>query len=194
MSEQTNGGSHIWTDPTAPAPTPSFHEMPSASVHDSPPVRPAPLAPPGPAYTYGQRPAAPHVPAPAAPPQNNPYAQQQPVPQYGQEYGPPPVHQYGQPQVQQYGQPPAPAYGQPYGTGAPSQTNASAIVLTILSVLSICLVVPIASLVLGIIALTKNSTDPEGSRRMTKIGWIVFGVGWGLWLLLQILSLMLNLS
>jgi hypothetical protein len=33
-------------------------------------------------------------------------------------------------------------------------------------------------LVLGIIALTKASSDPEDSRRLAKIGWIVFGVGW----------------
>ena len=26
-------------------------------------------------------------------------------------------------------------------------------------------------------ALSKNSTDPEGSRRLTKWGWIAFGVG-----------------
>jgi hypothetical protein len=188
----------IWADLTAPVPTPSAHEMPSASIQNSSPVRPAPLAPPGPAYAYGQRPAAPHEPAPT-PPQSNPYAQQPPVQQYGQQYGPPPVHQYGQPQVhqygqpqvqqygqpqvQQYGQPQAPAYRQPYGTGAPSRTNGSAITLTVLSALSIlsCIAFPaIASLVLGIIALTKNSTDPEASRRMSNIGWIVFGVSWGL--------------
>ncbi|MEP7369829.1 MAG: hypothetical protein ABI662_09255, partial [Dermatophilaceae bacterium] len=36
------------------------------------------------------------------------------------------------------------------------------------------------SLVLGIMALSKNSTDPEGSRRLTKIGWIVFASVWAL--------------
>jgi len=34
----------------------------------------------------------------------------------------------------------------------------------------------IPSLVLGIMALTSNSTDPEGSRRKARTGWIVFGI------------------
>jgi hypothetical protein len=34
----------------------------------------------------------------------------------------------------------------------------------------------IPSLVMGIIALTKNNTDPEGARRLARIGWITFGV------------------
>ena len=83
--------------------------------------------------------------------------------------------QYGQPQYGgQY-----PAYGQsPYATGTRAPTNTSAILLTVLSALSLCNIVAIGSLVLGIVALTKTSTDPEGSHRLTKIGWIVFAVGW----------------
>jgi hypothetical protein len=53
-------------------------------------------------------------------------------------------------------------------------------VLTILSGISIisCNILAIASLVLGIVALTKNATDHEGSRGTTKIGWIVFALVW----------------
>ena len=34
----------------------------------------------------------------------------------------------------------------------------------------------IVGLVFGVIALAKQSSDPEGSRRISRIGWIVFGV------------------
>jgi ABC-type multidrug transport system permease subunit len=39
---------------------------------------------------------------------------------------------------------------------------------------------------MGIVALTKNTTDREGSRRLTKIGWIVFAVTWAVGILLAI--------
>ena len=128
---------------------------------------------------------------------SNPYAQRPPVQQYGQpsnQYAPPqptqPLPPYGQQPSQpypaygqqapgqQYGQP-DPGYGtQTYGTGAPGETNASAIVLTILSFFTLCNPLTLASLVFGIIALTKSSTDPAGSRQMTKIGWIIFAAVW----------------
>jgi len=78
-----------------------------------------------------------------------------------------------QPAAQQYGQ-------QPYGTGAPAATNTSAIVLTILSGVSMMFgnLLAVGSLVLGIMALTSNSTDPVGSRKKTKTGWIIFAVVW----------------
>jgi hypothetical protein len=172
----------FWADPTTPVPTTRADEPPSAPVQDSPPAppeRPFPPAPPGAAYPYGQQPPAPQGSPPAAPPMSNPYAQQPPVQQYGQQ-----APAYGQqPPVQHYGQQ-APAYGQqPFGTGAPTESNVSAIVLTILSALSLCNLLAIGSLVLGIIALTKTSTDPEGSRRLTKIGWIVFAVVWAVTIL-----------
>jgi cytochrome c biogenesis protein CcdA len=76
---------------------------------------------------------------------------------------------------------PDPGYGlQSYETGAPTESNVSAIVLTILSFLSLCNLLTLGSLALGIIALAKRSTDPEGSRRLTRIGWIVFAVVWAL--------------
>jgi len=180
MSEQTGDGGQqpdpeqqpvhndptapVWADPTAPIPATPEAEAPAASVQDTPEVPDVPPAPPGAAYPYGQQPAGPQATSPVPPPVSNPYAQQPPAPTYGQ---PQPGQQY-------------PAYGQQtYATGAPSTpANTSAIILTILSFLSLCNILAIGSLVLGIMALTKSSTDPEGSRRSAKIGWIVFAVSW----------------
>jgi len=153
----------LWADPTAPI--------------SEPPT------PPGPAYPHSNRPmASPQVTSPTLPPPSNPYAQQPPVQPYAQQ---PPVQPYAQqPPVQPYAQqqagPPYPAYGQQaYGTGQP-EANGSAIVLTVLSGVSLlfCNILAIASLVLGIVALTRNTTDHEGSRRLTKVGWIVFAAVW----------------
>ena len=146
----------VFNDPTAPV-----WADPTAPI-------PAPPVPPGAALPRSDEPATePAVSPPAPPPMSNPYAQQ------------PPVQPYGQPQPdQQY-----PAYGQqPYPTGPHTEPNASAIVLTILSGLSLvfCNILAVASLVVGIIALGKNSTDPARSRRLTKIGWIVFAGAWAL--------------
>jgi len=186
MSEPTDGGNQnpgqdqdtgstfsdptapFWADATAPISTPPADEAPPAPVQDTPPAPPTPPvrpAPPGAAYPYGRQPAA-QAPSPAAPTSSNPYAQRPPVQPYGQQ----PPGGYGQ----QY-----PGYGQqPYTTGA----NGSAIVLTILSVLSLFVCNPLAlgSLIVGIVALSKNATDPQGSRRLTKTGWIVFAVIWTL--------------
>ena len=35
----------------------------------------------------------------------------------------------------------------------------------------------VPALILGIVGLSKQSTDPEGAARMTRYGWIAFGVG-----------------
>jgi hypothetical protein len=163
----------VWADPTAPLPPPPPAPTPpgAGSPHSDEPV----------AGHYGQQQPTP----PAEPPGSNPYAQQPPPPAYVQQPPPPPYGQaqpYGQTQSgQQY-----PAYGQqPYATGQPAEANGSAIVLTILSGVSLlfCNILAIASLVVGIVALTKNTTDHEGSRRLTKIGWIVFAVCWGIGIL-----------
>lgn len=102
-------------------------------------------------------------------------------PPYGQApYGQSP---YGQPPLGQnpYGQMPAP--GQvppPYLYAPPPPPNASAIVLTVLSALAVmtgyCCIIGIGPLVFGILGITQNSTDPESAARMTKYGWITFGV------------------
>ena len=127
-------------------------------------------------------PTAPQVPALPAPPMSNPYAQQPPAepPAQPSPWSPQPADPYGQSQPGQ----PYPAYGQsPYQSGAPAASNTSAIILTILSALSLCNILAVGPLVLGIIALTKNSTDPAQSRRLTKIGWIVFAAIWAVGIL-----------
>jgi hypothetical protein len=143
----------VWADPTTPIPAPS--------------------APMGETHPRGQQPAAnPQATPPSPPPMGNPYALQPPARPYGQR-----ADQYGHPWPGQQD----PAYGQQfYATGAPTEANTSALVLTILSALSLCNFLTVGSLILGIVALTKNSTDPQGSRRLTQIGWIVFAVVWGL--------------
>jgi hypothetical protein len=163
----------IWSEETAPISTP-----------------PPPPPPPGATYPDDQqRAATPPVGAPAS----NPYAPPPPAPPYGQptdQYRQPaapysqPTDQYGHPAAQ-YGQPqpgsPYPTYGQqPYAGGPSIEPNVSAIVLTVLSALSLCTVISAVPLVLGIVALTKNATDHEGSRRLTKVGWIAFVVSWAL--------------
>jgi hypothetical protein len=159
----------VWADPTAPIPTPPT--PPSASrPEDEQPAAGPPSTPPST--------------PPVAPPLSNPYAQQPAQPHGGQ----PPPPPYGQQQPgAQY-----PAYGQQtYATGPHAETNGSAIVLTILSgvfMLSTCFVVGIPSLIFGIMALTSNNTDPDGSRKKTKTGWIIFGVNFGVVVLLAIVA------
>jgi hypothetical protein len=166
MSEPTSGDNQpddptapLWADPTAPIP--------------------APPVPPGAAPPQDQEPPAHAQGAPQAPPpMGNPYAQQPPAQPYAQQ---PPAQPYGQ----QY-----PAYGQQsYLSGPPTDANASAIVLTIVSgiiMLSTCFFIGIPSLVFGIMALASNSTDPTGSRKKTKTGWIIFAVNAGVVVLLAV--------
>ena len=181
MSEPTNGGRQQPDPDPDPDPEGDPDEVPdqvqdqsadSVSQDRTVPLWADPTAPisepptpPGPAYPHSNRPmASPQVTSPTLPPPSNPYAQQPPV----------------QPYAQQQAGPPYPAYGQQaYGTGQP-EANGSAIVLTVLSGVSLlfCNILAIASLVLGIVALTRNTTDHEGSRRLTKVGWIVFAAVW----------------
>jgi hypothetical protein len=109
---------------------------------------------------------------------SNPYAQQPPaspwVPSQPDPYGQPQPGQQSPAYGQQY-----PAYGQsPYATGAPGPSNTSAIILTIVSGLATVTTcfIGIPSLVFGIMALTSNSTDPVGSRKKARTGWIVLAV------------------
>jgi hypothetical protein len=138
-------------DPTQPIPSPQ------------PPVTPpSPYAAPEP-YVAPQPPVA------------APYGE----PPYGQApYGQPP---YGQPpQAAPYGQPP---YGQnpypppPVPYGAPQQNN-GALTLTIVSAVAtvMCCLLCLPSLIFGIVALSKQSTDPQASARMTRYGWIALGI------------------
>jgi hypothetical protein len=54
--------------------------------------------------------------------------------------------------------------------------------------LSTCFLVGIPSLIFGIMALTSNSTDPDGSRKKAKTGWIIFAVNFGIVVLLAIVG------
>lgn len=123
-----------------------------------------------------------------------PYAQPGQQGQYGQQqvYGQPEQHgqqgQYGQ--QSQYGQQgygqqgsPAPytgggyAGGPGYGQQSPP-TPPSTIVLLVLSGLATLsgffTLAGIVPLVMSIVALTKNRQDPEGAKRLTRIGWWIF--------------------
>jgi hypothetical protein len=197
MSDSTDPGrtGDGFDDPTAPAwtspePAPPTQPIP-ADTSVAPPI-PAdtPVAPPSP-YTAPQPAPTPDRYAPA-PYGQNPYGQGQPQHQpyaptaYGQNpYGQQPYDPtaYGQtPYTQPYG---STAYGQPpYSLspapyGAPPARNTSAIVLTVVSGLALiacCNVFAIPALVLGILGITKGTDDPHGAARMTRAGWITFGV------------------
>ncbi|HEX5510126.1 MAG TPA: hypothetical protein VFX41_00295 [Actinomycetales bacterium] len=115
-----------------------------------------------------------------------PYAQ----PQYGQwTYGGAPETgspQYGSPQygdqygASQYGSPYAPT---PYTGGAPAQSPSvppSTIVLAVISGLATltCWGAPVglAPMIMAIIALASYKQDIDRARRLTRWGWIVFGI------------------
>ena len=178
----------IWSDPTSPLskePAGSASEPPVPPVSPSAPT-PPPVAPPAPssspANPYGEQPPSPYAtPQPGPdPPQAGGYPQQG-YPQQGY-----PQQGYGQQQywAQHGAQPGTPAYYRNPAGVAP--TNTSAIVLTVVSALatlSTC-VIGIPSLIIGILALTSNSTDPVGSRRKSRTGWIVFGVNAGVVILI----------
>ena len=158
-------------DPTAPLPYPQEYAAP-------------PPPPPG-GPVYGTPPPPPPAASPAPSPGDAPYGgTPSGTPYGGSPYGGTP---YG---ASPYGTTP-PAYGSPaspYGTpppayyqSAPAQSNTSALVLTIVSAigtLSCCL--PLPALILGIMALTKQSTEPERSAQLTKYGWVAFAVMVGL--------------
>jgi hypothetical protein len=110
---------------------------------------------------------------PPAPPQPHYPPPQQPPPPYGQPpYGQPPYGQPGYyPQPPGYGTPPYGGYPQP------TPTPGSSIALVVVSgILTLSCLFGIPSLVIGIVALTKVSTNIEETRRLTRIGWITLGV------------------
>ena len=169
----------VWADPTAPIPATPAAEVASAWVQDTPEPPLVPPAAPGASSPYGQQPPAPQV----TPPASNPYAQQPPAPPY--------VTPSSNPYGQQY---PAPPYGQQYyAAGAAAvPSNTSAIVLTIVSgvsMLGTAFFVGIPSLIFGIMALTSNTTDPVGSRKKSRIGWIIFAVNVSILVLLIVAAI-----
>ena len=177
----------VWADPTAPIPATPAAEVPSARVQDTPEAPLVPPAPPGVSSPYGQQPPAPQT----IPPVSNPYAQQPPAPPYAQPVSDPYGQQYPAPPYgQQY---PAPPYGQQYyASGAPAvPSNTSAIILTIVSgvsMLGTLFFVGIPSLIFGIMALSSNSADPIGSRKKARTGWIIFAINAGVALLVLIIG------
>jgi len=52
-------------------------------------------------------------------------------------------------------------------------------IVSALSTVTTC-VIGIPSLIFGIMALSSNNTDPVGSRKKAKIGWIIYAINLGL--------------
>lgn len=182
-----------WTAPTPPAPdAPQTEQIPQGSPTEQipqgsevpPPSEPTPSspsydapyqAPRSDSNPYAGSSAQPTNPyAAAPPPAGDPYAAPQPA------YDPyaatgAPAAQGGYPAYQAPGQWQAP----PAAYGAPPQQNTSGLVLTIIAGITTvtCCLPGIVPLIFGILSLTKNATDPEGSRKMAKWGWISFGIG-----------------
>ena len=100
-----------------------------------------------------------------------PYAQapygQEPYGQLGPAQTPSGQQPYGS---TAYGQPPYALPPAPYG--APRQ-NGSALALTIVSAIAtvLCCLFCLPSLILGIVALSKQSTDPQGAAKLARWGW-----------------------
>ena len=67
-----------------------------------------------------------------------------------------------------------PAYQEPgrtlYDTGALTLTIVSAVATVM------CCLLCLPALIFGIVALSKQSTDPQASARMTRYGWIALGI------------------
>lgn len=189
-----------WTAPSAsqdePAPEPGTPDAPHGSPTEQipqgtevPPPPSAPGSPDSPSYDApyqaprgdsnpyagsSAQPTNPYAATPPPPPGDDPYAAPQPAyDPYAATGGSAP--QGGYPAYNAPGQWQAP----PTAYGAPPPQNTSALVLTILSgigLLLCCQVLMVGSLILGIMGLTKNAEDPEGSRKLAKWGWIVFAI------------------
>ena len=171
------------SDPTAPAPEPTSSpaDATKSLAQTTPPTEALPQwTPPYP--TAG----AATPPRPAGPPDSVPPPPQAPPAAYPPAAYQTPTYQPAQhpaPGPQAYPPPPPSAYPQygvpPVGYAAPQQTNVSGLVLTIMSGLLVfsCYftLIGLPSFIIGIIAMTKQNTDWEGSRRLARIGWIVLG-------------------
>ncbi len=159
-------------DPTAPA---------WASPPPAPPTQPLPSGPPVTPPSPYPAPDAGRAPDPWAPVDQPPYPQQPQgsSPHDSSPYGSPPYGQPGYPQQPYgstpYGLPPYPAPPSPYGAPPPANT---ALALTIVSAIAtlLCCLFCLPSLIIGIVALSKQATDPHGAARLTRWGWIVLGI------------------
>lgn len=88
---------------------------------------------------------------------------------------------YDAPAPPPYGVPPPAPFRWPTGTPHPAvnPTSVSSVILVVVSAVALLFcanIFAIPSLVLGVVALSKNKTDREGGNRLTRIGWILFGV------------------
>ncbi|CCH78013.1 conserved hypothetical protein [Nostocoides japonicum T1-X7] len=190
--------------PQAPAPEggpyapPSSPYSPPSSAGQGPPP-PSPYAAPGPyggeqsAYPGGPPQGSGSQGSPWAPPPHDPYGSPAPrstPPPEQNPYGSSPYGSGTSPYAA--GSNPYATGGSPYPAGPPgapgalpgyavpgSRSNTSAIVLLVLSaVLTVmCCLTQIPAAILGIVALSKKDSDPEGSARLTRIGWIAFAIG-----------------
>jgi hypothetical protein len=188
------------TDSTDPADSGDGFQDPTAPGWASPPPGPstpptspdASVAPPSPDAASSPAPDAgsaqgawaptdqpPPTPSPqdfpyGAAPYGRPSPTQQPYGStaYGQSPHALPPEPYGSP-TGPYGSPPGPYT--PYGP--PPTPNTSAVVLTVVSGIAtaMCCLLGLPSLVMGIVALNRRATDPPGSARMTRYGWITLG-------------------
>ena len=184
--DDRSGGSTDWSAPPPASPYgggsgSSYGQAPQYGESAPPPSY-------GNAPAYGQAPqygeSAPRYGSAPAYGQSAPYGRTEKDPYaQGQQGGYDGSNGYGQGQQGGYGG--YDGYGQQpgYYAAQPQQgagTNVSAIVLTVLAGLTTlsCYfsLAGVPALVFAIIALTKQNSDMAASRRMTKIGWIVWGV------------------
>ncbi|HMM94919.1 hypothetical protein [Phycicoccus sp.] len=164
------GETQAFTPPSAPAYGQPTYSTPSYS---SPSYE-------QPSYERPEWSSSAPFPAPAAPP---PYPAT-PAPHPGGTPGYPPPPAAGGPAPYPYAAPPAGPVG-PVGhvPGSPyvqPANNSSALALTIVAAASVLLcggVLVIPALIFGIVGLTKQSTDPEGSRRASRNGWWAYAIG-----------------
>ncbi len=168
-------------DPYASPSAPPAYEPPPATTPDygTPPPVPAPDygTPPGPpAYSAPPPPPAPDYGTPPAPPA---YSAPPPPPAYGT-----PAPSYGTPA-------PAPSYGaapvaydvKPPLSPEAQKARSNSIIWTIVNGVSLLFctnLLGIIGLVLGIMGITRASTDAEGARKFAKNSMIAFIVTFGL--------------
>jgi hypothetical protein len=221
MSDTNDGRGEEFSDPTAPAssePPPAPSGTPPSTepplTPPSQPTDPRPDAGSGPwapdlagqqpqpyaENPYGQpAPQQPYADQPYAPPYaDHPYAQQQPsAPQYpSQPYAEQQGYAPQYPEQQQYpGYLPSP-YAAPGSYGQPPRSNVSALALTVISGISavFCCLLAAPALGFGIVALTRQSSDPDGSARMTRYGWIAFAVAAALGVLAVAIFVLLTVA
>lgn len=169
-----------WTAPY-PEPSAAVPAPPPAPTTYEDPLAPSatPYAAPPPAVPYGTAPEPPTYGAPPPPPAPYPYGQGPAAYSPPVAYVPPvPYGAPAHPTAAGYQVPPMPT------TYVAPRQNTSAIVLTIvagiMTVSCYFTLIGVVPLILGIVAMTRQNSDWEGSQRLSRIGWIVMAVLGGL--------------